>query len=220
MAVNREPPGPSWRALAVGAVLAVCLFVALFADRRPGLLDFWTRMMLTVTFLSLFAVLTDGGLRTRIRLDFGRNVLGEAVLGLLSAGFLYGIFAAGRFLALRILPFAAQEIGSVYLLKEGSGLVRIGLLLAFFIGPGEELFWRGFLQAGAAARLGAWPGLLLTVLLYALVHAATGNIMLVLAAGTGGLFWGFLFLRSKSLLLVAVSHATWDVLVFVLFPLS
>ena len=177
-------------------------------------------MALTVAFLSLFAVLSDKGLAARVRADAGTKVLGKTALGLLSAGLLYGIFVAGRSFALQILPFAARDIGSVYLLKQGADPVRIGLLLAFLIGPGEELFWRGFLQAGAASRLGARRGLLLTTLLYALVHAATGNVMLVLAAAAGGLFWGFLYLRSKSWLLAAVSHAAWDVAVFVLFPLN
>ncbi len=220
MAVNGNPSAPSRGTLAVGAVFAAGLFAALFADRRPELLDFWTRMTLTVIFLCLFAFLTDSGLRKRIRIDFGTSLFGKAALGLLSAGALYGIFAAGRFLSVRLLAFAARDIGAVHLLKEGAGAVRVGLLLAFLIGPGEELFWRGFLQAGIADRIGGPRALALTALLYALVHAATGNIMLVLAAATGGLFWGFLYLRSKSLLLAAVSHAAWDVAVFVLFPFA
>lgn len=44
--------------------------------------------------------------------------------------------------------------------------------------------------------------------------------MLVLAALAGGLFWGFLFLRTKSVVLAAVSHAAWDVAIFVIFPLG
>jgi hypothetical protein len=42
--------------------------------------------------------------------------------------------------------------------------------------------------------------------------------MLVLAAAVCGLFWGVLYLRTGSILLVAVSHTLWDIAVFVLFP--
>jgi uncharacterized protein len=42
--------------------------------------------------------------------------------------------------------------------------------------------------------------------------------MLVLAAAACGLFWGFLYLRFKSVLLTAVSHALWDLTVFILIP--
>jgi len=220
MAVNKGATGPSWSTLAFGAAFAAGLFAALFADRRPGLLDFWTRMTLSVAFLCLFALLSDRGLTAGLRTDVRTRLFHKMAFGLLSAAGLYGFFAAGRFLSVRLLAFAARDIGSVYLLKEGAGALRVGLLLAFLIGPGEELFWRGFLQAGIANRIGGPRALVLTSLFYALVHAATGNAMLVLAALAGGLFWGCLFLRTKSVILTAVSHAAWDVAVFVILPFT
>jgi len=91
--------------------------------------------------------------------------------------------------------------------------------MTLVIGPGEELFWRGFLQRIWEGRFGKYSGFLLCVLMYAFVHLGSGNVILVLAAAVCGLFWGGLYLWKKSVLLVAVSHAVWDVLIFLIFPL-
>jgi hypothetical protein len=42
--------------------------------------------------------------------------------------------------------------------------------------------------------------------------------MLILAAAVCGVFWGWLYLRFRSPLLNVVSHAVWDLLVFVILP--
>jgi hypothetical protein len=93
-------------------------------------------------------------------------------------------------------------------------------LMVLVIGPGEEVFWRGYLQRHLQDRWGNVPGFLAATALYALVHAGSGNPMLVLAAAVCGLFWGYLYLRSKSILLVLISHTIWDVAVFILFPFT
>ena len=97
-------------------------------------------------------------------------------------------------------------------------LFRIVLLIAVLIGPGEELFWRGFFQENAGARIGRRAGFVLASLLYTSVHLASGNIMLILAAAVCGVFWGWLYLRFRSPLLNVVSHTVWDLLVFVILP--
>ena len=51
-------------------------------------------------------------------------------------------------------------------------------------------------------------------------YLASGNIMLLLAAGVCGLFWGFLYLRTGSILLNVISHTVWDVAIFLIFPVS
>jgi membrane protease YdiL (CAAX protease family) len=44
--------------------------------------------------------------------------------------------------------------------------------------------------------------------------------MLIMAALVCGAFWGLLYMLNKNLLTVLVSHALWDVAVFILFPIS
>ncbi len=202
----------------IPAVAAAALFVPLFAFRGLGPLDFWWSMGSAVVLLAGLGAALDRGYPAALLRDAATGVPRKIVLGLAAAAVLYAVFWCGNAASRALFPFAAGGIGRVYGLKAGASLARVVALLAFVIGPGEEVFWRGYLQRRWQARFGAWPGFLAAAALYAAVHVATGNVMLVLAAGVCGLFWGFLYMRTGSVLLVAVSHTAWDLAVFVLWP--
>ena len=102
----------------------------------------------------------------------------------------------------------------------GASKLRIAVLMIFIIGPGEELFWRGFLQRSLQNKIGNNLGFILATSIYTLVHLGSGNVMLVLAAGVCGLFWGYLYLRYGSITLNIVSHTLWDVTVFLWLPFN
>jgi membrane protease YdiL (CAAX protease family) len=197
---------------------AVLLFVPLFIFRSIGPLDFWWWMSIVIALLIALSLALDRSYAGLILSDFKNKLAWKIGIGILTALSLYAVFYAGNWLSRQIFPFAGQGIGRVYGFKAGVSPLRIVLLTVCLIGPGEEFFWRGYLQRCWQGRFGALPGWLLAASLYALVHAGSGNLMLVLAAGVCGLFWGFLYLRFKSVLLVAVSHTLWDLLVFIVFP--
>jgi len=199
--------------------LSCALFFPLFVFQNLGFLGFWWWMSLNIVILVSFGLLFDPSYKDYLKKDFQSGSGKKIALGILSAVFLYGIFyAAGEFSRI-IFHFAEENIDSIYGLKQGSSLLKIMFLMTLVIGPGEELFWRGFLQRNWERRVGKYTGFLLCVLMYAFVHLGSGNVILVLAAAVCGLFWGGLFLWKRSVLLVAVSHAVWDVLIFLIFPL-
>jgi CAAX protease family protein len=198
--------------------MAVLFFVPLFIFRSIGPLDFWWWMSASIALLIALSFALERSYAGLILSDFKNRPAWKIGIGIFTALSLYAVFYAGNGLSRQILPFAGTGIGRVYGLKAGVSPLRIILLMVCLIGPGEEFFWRGYLQRRWQERFGALPGWLLATALYALVHAGSGNIMLLLAAGVGGLFWGFLYLRFKSVLLVAVSHTLWDLLVFIVLP--
>lgn len=202
----------------VPIVLALTLFPFLLHFRRLGPLDFWWAMGLVVAVLVVSAFAADPGYLALLREDVRTRPLRKAALGVLSAAALFGVFCLGGILVRRFLPMGGEGIGAVYALKSGVSTARIGLLLLLVIGPGEELFWRGYLQRTWQKKLGG-AALPFAVAVYTAVHVASGNPVLVLAAAVCGLFWGALYYRSASVLLVAVSHTVWDLAVFLLFPL-
>ena len=175
-------------------------------------------MSIIIALLIALSVVLDRSYAGLILSDFKNKLAWKIGIGIFTALLLYAVFYACNQLSRQIFPFAGQGIGRVYGFKAGASPLRIVLLIVCLIGPGEEFFWRGYLQRCWQERFGALPGWLLATALYALVHAGSGNIMLLLAAGVGGLFWGFLYLRFKSVLLVAVSHTLWDLLVFIVLP--
>jgi len=216
--MNGGRPGPRpWLVAAAGALAAV-LFIALFRFRRLGPLDFWAWLAMNITLVVPLSFAIDRGYGRRLKEDIGTGFLRKVGIGVVSAMALYAVFAAGRAAALDLFPSAAADIGNVYALRSGVPLLRVVLLIVFLIGPGEELFWRGFFQENAGAGTGRTAGFILASLLYTSVHLASGNIMLILAAAVCGVFWGWLYLRFRSPLLNGVSHTVWDLLVFVILP--
>ena len=119
-----------------------------------------------------------------------------------------------------LFDFAGEGISNVYAFKGDAEGIRIGLLMLLIIGPGEELFWRAFLQRHFQDRLGKRKGFILATVVYTGVHVLTGNLMLILAALVAGLFWGWMFMKYNSMVMNIISHTVWDISVFLLFPFN
>ena len=201
-------------------LLAIVLFVPLFITRGLGPIDFWWWMSANLILLTAMVAFLDPTWVQTIRQDIAGNIPFKIGMGILSALLLYGVFAVGNALSRNIFSFAGSGIQDVYAFKMSASNYRIAVLMIFIIGPGEELFWRGFLQRSLQSKAGKYLGFYLATGLYTLVHLASGNVMLVLAAGVCGLFWGYLYLRYGSVTLNVVSHTLWDVTVFLWLPFN
>jgi membrane protease YdiL (CAAX protease family) len=97
--------------------------------------------------------------------------------------------------------------------------VGVFLLLMFVTGPGEEIFWRGFLQDRLERSLGRVCGYVAATLVYGGVHVFSGNALLILAALVAGAWWGALYVWKKDLFSLIVSHAVWSAVVFAVLPI-
>lgn len=63
-------------------------------------------------------------------------------------------------------------------------------------------------------------GFVVATLIYALVHAGSCNFMLVMAALVVGAAWGALYrFFPNRFAAIILSHAVWDVAVFIFFPI-
>ena len=146
----------------------------------------------------------------------GANLL----LGIVVAAALWGIFWVGDKASSWLFDFARPQVDTIYGMKSGESPWLLAGLMLFLIGPAEEIFWRGCVQQGFSERFGPDRGFLLTTLLYALVHAASCNFMLVMAAFVAGLVWGALYrFFPRRFAAIIVSHALWDAAVFIWFPI-
>jgi uncharacterized protein len=184
-------------------------FAVVFRGRRER---FWQRMTLTGLATGSLALAADPDLR---RTRIGPR---EVALGIGSAGLLYGLFQAGDRLARRLLPQGGQQIGEMYELRNLRPAGEIAARLALVIGPAEELFWRGFVQRRLQRSASRWPGAALAAVAYGGAHLSTGNLTLVGAAGTAGAFWSALAAAGMPMGALIVSHAVWDVLIFLVAP--
>ncbi|MCL2344304.1 MAG: CPBP family intramembrane metalloprotease [Desulfobulbus sp.] len=200
---------------------AAALWFVMFSPWTAPHLNFWWAMSFSA--LALIVMSAIGGRmmgldwRPQFRLS-GR----AAAIGLFSAVALWGVFYLGNALSTLVFSFARPQIGAIYGLRDGSSHAWIALLLLFVIGPAETIFWQGFVQRTLMARQGDWRGFAVTTLIYSLVHLWSFNAMLVLAAAVCGAFWGglYLLLKPRNLWPLLISHALWDVMVFILFPIA
>jgi uncharacterized protein len=90
------------------------------------------------------------------------------------------------------------------------------LLANLDAGLGEEVLFRGFLQAGMQRVLGKWGGLALVTVLFAAVHlTVTGSeqtnwLLFTVMLSVPSFLLGYTYLRSGSLWLPVGIHFAWD----------
>jgi membrane protease YdiL (CAAX protease family) len=81
-------------------------------------------------------------------------------------------------------------------------------LLSLAAGVGEEMLFRGVLQAAFGRWLGLWLGLAAASALFGLLHMITPTYAVL--ATVMGAYLGWLWLTTENLLVVIVTHALYD----------
>ena len=198
---------PSKTAAAIG-LAAICWFFTFGITWG----NFWVKMAVSIVLLCLFAF---PGQRPVIRFR-----LRSALTGVVSAAALYALFVCGNAMAPCFISDARTQVSAIYDLGAGSSPMAVFFLLLLVTGPGEELFWRGFVQRNLMLRWGKWHGFALSTILYAGVHVFSMNLLLVMAALVAGAFWGALYLWKGDLWAVMISHSLWSAFIFTVFPVK
>ena len=206
---TRAADAPGAMALGIAAVAATVAFTATFRGPRD---QFWQRMTYTGLGLGSLALVTSKPAR-RAGIRWW-----HVPLGLLSAGILYVTFQVGDRFARRFVPSGDREIREIYALRTLRPKEEIATRLATIVGPAEELFWRGLVQAALMRRFGRWPGAALAAMAYGGVHVTAGNFTLMGAAGVAGAHWCTLYAMGVPLGALIVSHVAWDVWIFLVQP--
>jgi membrane protease YdiL (CAAX protease family) len=200
----------------IGIIVATLLWFLMFSPWTAPHLNFWLSMSVSASILILLSAFWGKSLKN----GFSFNAK-DVFIGLGSAVVLWFVFYVGDFFANLLFDFARPQVSSIYALKDDGNYLTIALLLLFLISPAEEIFWRGFIQKQLGNKYGAWTGFFVTTLIYALVHIWSFNFMLIMAALVCGAFWGLMYKwRKNNLLPVVISHAVWNLGVFILFPIN
>lgn len=199
-----------------GYLIASVFWFVMFSPWTKVSINFW------------YAMIAATGVLTSYSLWFGRKTLKEVyridlktvVIGLAAAAALYLVFFAGNEISRMLFDFTDKQVGNIYGTKSQADRIFIGLFLLLWIGPSEEIFWRGYAQKAMSERFGKWQGFILNALIYAFVHIWAFNFMLFMAALICGLFWGWMYLHYKNVVPGIISHAVWDLVIFIILPIS
>ena len=224
------------RHLSNALLAAALLWFVMFSPWTAGNVNFWGVMSSAAALLLLLSLWYGRDLWKERWQQMPKSpayILQQIVLGVGIAAVLWGVFWIGDKVSQWLFPsFARMEVDAVYGLKKSANQQLIGWLLLLLIGPAEEIFWRGYVQAAFCElfkanrpqwlqRLPAqWAAMLVATAIYALIHIPAANFMLVMAALVCGVVWGGLYaFRRDWLPAVILSHALWDAAVFVWFPI-
>ena len=176
---------------------------------------FWILFPISLFSLSLISLKDRKYTRPNDRLV----TFNDFLYGVVTGTILYGFFLM-TYLVLKVLPFPLiQFVEKLYLIVGPSTWWHY-LALVLIIIPGEEIFWRRYLQSKMVVKYGPFVGVISGACLYALAHIWTGNPILVAAAASAGIVWGGLYVWKNSLPLVIISHLIFDLWLLVIFPLN
>jgi hypothetical protein len=202
-----QRPHPAVTAASLAAAYAA--FAAVFRGPKAR---FWQRMTRTGLALGTLALATEGDLRRVVPRPR------DLATGVGIAAGLYAVFQVGDRAARVIMPSGAEDIGEVYELRALRPKAEIATRLATVIGPAEELYWRGLVQAELTRRLGPVRGAAAAAAVYGGAHVVTGNATLVGAATVAGAAWSACAALGVPMPALIVSHAVWDIWIFLVQP--
>lgn len=190
-----------------GFLLAHLLLYFTFQDKNI----FWYILPACLLVLTIWTILLED---VDDRISFIRYI----TAGILSGLLLYALFYFGNAMIHFFNLPLADNIGRLYKWFAPSQFWQYIALVLIAV-PGEELFWRGFIQKRILKRLPAVWSIIISAAMYASVHIYSTEMILVFAAFVSGIIWGLLFAWKRSIPLVIVSHLVFDLLLFVLAPL-
>ena len=203
---SQGPAQTSVREFLILAVLGLAVDLRWFESAWPAHLSVFNKILLLDAGIYAFIAVRDlqgVGFDLRLRLR-------DLAIGLREFAF-YLPVALVLGLALGFLhphPFG-YALGPVILRFAGAWIFTF-----FFIAVPEELFFRGWLQNLLEKRMGRWPALAATALLFGLSHfnkrALHFNWRYVLLAAIAGIFYGRAWRSQRRVGASAVTHATVD----------
>lgn len=189
-----------------GYLIAHLLLFFTFEDKAI----FWHIFSATMLFLISFSIIKE-------ELDDRVSFWNYISFGAVSGVFIFSLFSLGNyFINVFDIPLY-QQVSALYGQYAPKAFWHY-LVLILIIVPGEEIFWRGFIQKRLLNYTNKWTSILVSTIMYTSVHFYADHWMLAFAAFVAGIFWSSLYAWKRSIPLVIVSHLVFDLFLFVILP--
>ncbi|KGK98131.1 CAAX protease [Methanococcoides methylutens] len=120
------------------------------------------------------------------------------------------VIAAGEFFIIK----PGYLIPDISLLN----LLKISIIMIFFVGLIEELVFRSILQTKLEEMIGKYQGLVLATILFAVMHSGYGTPYEIAFSGFAGFVLGTMYLIRRNLFLVTMTQGFVNILLFGLLP--
>lgn len=174
-------------------------------------LNFWVMMSISMLTLLIIALIKE-------KPKFELKIIDILKYSISTGIGLYLLFRIGKeIIVLLQLPLLA-DLYSLYAKVQITEAWHYIVLFLIII-PGEELFWRGYIQKRLTTYFTPKKGIIYSTLLYAFANIYSDSILLLVAGIFGGLLWGSLYHYTKNIWLSIISHMIFNLLLLVLFPI-
>lgn len=195
----------------IGSIIVVASMVVMFILPK----SYFVPMSLVSTSIMLLAAIW----LTRYGSLFSTTIKTVAV-GIASAFLLYFVFLGGNALIVSYAPFGVgtSNENSIYSLFASTPL-WINVIVFLLDALGFESFFRGVIQKRLTPRTGI-SSVFIVALIDALIHISSLNPLFSITTFIADTVWGLNFYYTKDLYSNFASHFLWDMLVFVLAPIS
>lgn len=121
--------------------------------------------------------------------------------------------------AMAMLEFQILHPAPLISTLKLQNLLLISMVMFVFVAAVEELIFRSILITRLEKVFGSINSILLSSLLFGIMHAGYGLLTEVLFATCFGFILGFIFLKTRSLPFIIVIHGTANVLLFGILPI-
>ncbi|WP_070120362.1 CPBP family intramembrane glutamic endopeptidase [Bacillus marinisedimentorum] len=173
---------------------------------------FWNVFSLSLVILILIAVMYE-------KMDLKGGWKKSILLGFASGLLLYFTFYIGKLVIIGFNMTAAWDsLSDLYKVIQPEDWKQYAALFMVII-PGEELFWRGYVQKRLSRSFTGWTPVILGSLLYASAQIYSGSILLILSAIVAGLFFGSLYKWKQNMALIIIAHLIFDTLLMIVLPI-
>lgn len=226
MTDNQEDKLSGWRSFNDLRAPLMMLYVFAFCGGRMSGIPLWILLGLMAPAIAGLAFWFERG-----RLKGMLSVSGGgAIVGVGAAVLLYGFFRISMELLGGVLMSSSLE-GDGTVPEFFTALVRMrrhasaihpalaGIAGGVLLGGGEELFWRGFVQARMIRMMPRPLAVLLAALFYGGFYAIFLGMVAAAAATVCGVVWGLLTIKLRSLVPAVISHGLLLVLSLWIMPL-
>ncbi|CAM4049499.1 CPBP family intramembrane glutamic endopeptidase [Lederbergia lenta] len=193
----------------IGGILLAYILIYVSFDNNGV---FWYLYTATMLFLISIAILSE-------KMEDEASSQKYFIFGLLSGISLYILFFAGDWLFSLLPGSFDKQITKVYSLFSFKWIWHY-LVLFFIIIPGEEIFWRGFVQKRLTRYMDIKVAILIAATLNAAAYILSGFTILIIAAFISGIVWGSLYVWKRSMPLIIISHLIFDLLLLIIWPLG
>lgn len=138
--------------------------------------------------------------------------------GIIFGSLIYALLAFGFWL-LELLPFNVASPVLIIQTIFAPTTIWHYLLLMFIIVPGEEIFWRGYVQQHLKKYMGVPSAIIAASLLFGAALAFSGFWPAAVAGVVAGSLLGILYEWKRSMPLLIITHFVILILLFLILPL-